>query len=136
MEGLPDKGGPSLRSGRRRPARRYLNPLRHIKAGAAELVQFATMNRNQNHAVRQAPITSPMPSYSARNLAEMSDRLGLPVAPAAWPTGVSLLAQLVDACQRCDATEVCDDWLARAPGSIDAPPPFCPNAEALKRAKS
>jgi len=55
-------------------------------------------------------------------------------SPAAWPTGVSLLAQMVDACQRCDADEVCGDWLARAPKKIATPPAFCPNADALKKA--
>lgn len=80
--------------------------------------------------------TAPALLYPARNLAEMSRRLG--VAPvksqaASWPTGVSLLAQMVDACQRCDAEPVCNDWLARAPDRIAAPPAFCPNADALKR---
>lgn len=72
----------------------------------------------------------------ARNLADMSGRLGLsaPVA-AAWPTGVSQLAQAIDACQRCDATEVCTDWLTRAPAVIETPPAFCPNAADLKRVK-
>lgn len=74
--------------------------------------------------------------YPARNLAEMSRSLGIvPVEAqaAAWPTGVSLLAQMIDACQRCDAEPVCNDWLARAPGRIASPPAFCPNADALKR---
>ena len=86
--------------------------------------------------------TAPVPLYPARNLAEMSARLGVaPSQPkvaasaAAWPTGVSLLAQMVDACQRCDAEQVCSDWLARAPKKIATPPAFCPNADALKRAK-
>jgi hypothetical protein len=99
---------------------------------------------------------APAPSHDvARNLGSMTRRLGLDPAgpaeaaagpaanpaaspaasPASWPTGVSLLAQMVDACQRCEATEVCNDWLARAPQSIAAPPPFCPNAEVLKRVK-
>jgi hypothetical protein len=81
--------------------------------------------------------TAPAPLYPARNLAEMSARLGVaPAQPqaAAWPTGVSLLAQMVDACQRCDADEACGDWLARAPKKIATPPAFCPNADALKKA--
>lgn len=79
------------------------------------------------------------PLYPARNLAEVGARLGIaPVQPqaAAWPTGVSLLAQMVDACQRCDAEPVCNDWLARAPKTITTPPAFCPNADGLKRAKN
>ena len=76
--------------------------------------------------------------YPARNLAEMSRRLGVaPVQPqaATWPTGVSLLAQMIDACQRCNADPVCNDWLARAPEKIATPPAFCPNADELKKAK-
>jgi hypothetical protein len=91
---------------------------------------------------------APAPAHdAARNLGEMTKRLGLDPAPvtsavaspaaspASWPTGVSLLAQMVDACQRCEATEVCNDWLARAPKAIAAVPPFCPNADALTQAK-
>ncbi len=73
-----------------------------------------------------------------RNMATMTGRLGLDKAaanPASWPAGVSLLSQIIDACQRCDAGEVCNDWLVRAPNSIAVPPAFCPNADALTRAK-
>lgn len=72
------------------------------------------------------------------NIAKMTERLGLSAAPvaAAWPTGVSQLAQAIDACQRCDTTEVCTDWLARAPKVVETPPAFCPNAPELKRAKA
>lgn len=72
---------------------------------------------------------------TVRNMAAMTGKLGLDTAPAAWPTGVSLLAQAVASCQRCDASEVCADWLARAPKTIEVPPAFCPNAPELKRAK-
>ena len=41
---------------------------------------------------------------------------------AAWPTGVSPLAQAVGACHRRDICDV--DWLARAPNSIIVPPAF------------
>jgi hypothetical protein len=58
----------------------------------------------------------------------------LPVA-AAWPAGVSQLAQAIDACQRCDTAAVCTDWLRHAPNSTVLPPPFCPNAADFKRAK-
>ena len=85
-------------------------------------------------------IVPPAPAHDAvRNLGEMTRRLGLDPAakasPASWPTGVSLLAQMVDACQRCETTEVCSDWLARAPKAIAVPPAFCPNADALMQAK-
>lgn len=74
-------------------------------------------------------------SDHVRNMAAMIGRLGLSTVPAAWPTGVSHLAQAIDACQRCDTAVVCTDWLRRAPDSIELPPAFCPNAEALARAK-
>ena len=70
-----------------------------------------------------------------RNMAQMTERLGVGTAPASWPSGVSLLAQAVDACQRCDAGNVCADWLARAPNSIQLPPQFCANAETFKQVK-
>lgn len=69
------------------------------------------------------------------NIADMSGRLSLTPVPAAWPTGVSQLAQAIDACQRCATAVVCTDWLKRAPTRLNAPPAFCPNADALKHAK-
>lgn len=71
----------------------------------------------------------------AGNIAAMSDRLNLPPVAAAWPIGVSQLALAVQACQSCEADEVCTDWLVRAPNRIASPPPFCPNTAALARAK-
>jgi hypothetical protein len=62
------------------------------------------------------------------NMAAMTERLGLSPAPAAWPTGVSQLAQAIDACQRCDTAVACTDWLKRAPKAIELSPVFCPNA--------
>ena len=102
------------------------------------------MNTNRKFATESPPNRVLSSAYPARHLAEMVERLGVesnpaasPVAsPAAWPTGVSLLAQMVEVCQRCDADEVCGDWLARAPKKIATPPAFCPNADALKRAKN
>jgi hypothetical protein len=79
-----------------------------------------------------APRTEP---DAVQNMAAMTGKLGLDTAPAAWPTGVSLLAQAVASCQRCEAAQVCADWLARAPEAVDAPPPFCPNAPEFTRAK-
>ena len=68
-------------------------------------------------------------------MAAMTERLGLSTAPAAWPTGVSLLAQAIASCQRCEAGGVCSDWLARAPKTIEVPPAFCANAPEFKQAK-
>jgi len=70
------------------------------------------------------------------NMAAMTDRLGLDTVPAAWPTGVSQLALTINACQHCDAFEVCTDWLVRAPKSIAVPPAFCPNAPAFGEAQA
>jgi hypothetical protein len=46
-------------------------------------------------------------------MAAMAERLALATVPAAWPTGVSQLAQAVDACQRCEPGQVGMDWLTR-----------------------
>jgi hypothetical protein len=116
--------------------------LREINAARMELVHFATMNTNRKFATEPAPARAPLQPYPARNLDEMGKRLGVdPVqaarpaaSPATWPTGVSLLAQMVDACQRCEVEAVCNDWLARAPDKIATPPEFCPNADVLKKA--
>lgn len=74
--------------------------------------------------------------FPAANMAAMTGKLGLNTVPAAWPTGVSHLAQAIDACQRCDAQDVCSDWLARAPATIKAAPAFCPNAVEFARNKA
>jgi len=82
------------------------------------------------------PNSAPQPSPDhVPNMAAMTSRLGLVTVAAAWPTGVSHLAQAVVACQRCEAGEVCTDWLARAPAEIDVAPAFCPNVSEFKRAK-
>jgi len=74
-------------------------------------------------------------SGSAANLAEMASRNGLRPVAAAWPTGLAHLGFAVTACERCDVIEVCNDWLARAPKTLGAAPPFCPNAGALRAAR-
>ena len=112
--------------------------MREINAAPMELVHFATINTNRKPATESSPERAPSEPYPAHRLAEVAVRVGVDTKqaprPAAWPTGVSLLAQMVDACQRCDADEVCGDWLARAPKKIATPPAFCPNADALKKA--
>jgi hypothetical protein len=83
---------------------------------------------------RDKPMQSPL-NASAANLADMASRAGVRTVAAAWPTGIARLGVMVTACERCDATEACRDWLARAPGSIASVPPFCPNAGALNAAR-
>jgi hypothetical protein len=58
---------------------------------------------------------------------------GQVTVPAAWPSGVSPLAQAVDACQRLDAGDVGMDWLLRARDSIVLPQTFGPNGRAFGR---
>jgi uncharacterized protein DUF6455 len=70
------------------------------------------------------------------NMAAMTARLGVATVPAAWPQGVSQLARAVAACQRCDSATVCADWLARAPASLDVPPPFCPNEASFRAVRT
>jgi len=72
---------------------------------------------------------------SAANLAAMAGRAGVSTVAAAWPSGFAHLGVMVTACERCDATDVCSDWLARAPGTIAKAPPFCPNAAELDAAR-
>lgn len=79
-----------------------------------------------------APYASP---DHVPNMAAMTGRLGLDTVPAAWPTGVSQLALAINTCQHCDAFDVCNDWLARAPRSISTAPAFCPNAAEFTRVK-
>lgn len=79
-----------------------------------------------------APKASP---DHVKNMAAMTGRLGLDTVPAAWPTGVSQLALAINTCHHCDAFDVCNDWLARAPQVLATPPAFCPNAPEFERAK-
>jgi len=51
-------------------------------------------------------------------MAAATQPAGLSTVPAAWPAGVSQLAIAIDACRRCDADDVCSDWLMRAPNLI------------------
>jgi hypothetical protein len=44
--------------------------------------------------------------------------------PAAWPRGVSQMAQAVNACQRRDSGETGIERLQRGPNSIVLPPAF------------
>ena len=80
---------------------------------------------------------APAGSDRVGTIADVSMRLGLtaPAVPAAWPTGVSQLAQAIEACQSCDTAVVRTDWLARAPSVFKTPPAFCTNADGLARAK-
>jgi hypothetical protein len=57
--------------------------------------------------------TAPKPPPEATgDMAVAAQRLALATVPAAWPTGVSQLAQAVDACQRYQPGEARTDWLA------------------------
>ena len=92
---------------------------------------FCNAMRKDDHAI---------PSTHGRkgpgdNFADMAVRNGLRPVPAAWPTGIAQLGFAVTACERCDAIEVCNDWLARAPKTLGAVPPFCPNAAELRAGK-
>ena len=71
----------------------------------------------------------------AANLADMAARAGVRTVAAAWPTGIARLGFAVTACERCEAVEVCNDWLTRAPKILGEVPPFCPNAGELRAAR-
>ena len=81
--------------------------MRWIKADAAESVHTATMV-----LYRHQP-SSPAQADTVRNLPAVAERHDLVTVPAAWPTGVSTLAQAVDACQRPGTGQVRTDWLVR-----------------------
>lgn len=78
---------------------------------------------------------SPNQNQPAANLGEMAARIGVRTVTAAWPTGFAHLGFAVTACERCDATEVCTEWLSRAPKALGDVPPFCPNAGELNAAR-
>lgn len=63
-------------------------------------------------------------------LGEMMQRLALdPVL--ALQCEPAALGAAIQRCQACPAGRVCGDWLARAAGTIEAAPAFCPNAKLL-----
>ena len=68
-----------------------------------------------------------------RNMSEMLDRLGYDAETLAR-TDLNV-GSVVCVCQRCQAEEVCRDWLARAPKSFERAPAFCPNAERFADAR-
>jgi hypothetical protein len=88
--------------------------LRWINAELAKSVHTKTMDRFNKPRLTPTAAPDAQPS-TVRNLPALAGRHDLVTVPAAWPTGVSQLAQAVDACQRSDAGQVRTDWLARAP---------------------
>ena len=64
-----------------------------------------------------------------QNMCEMLSKLGLDVETLAHGRLASDLRAAVTTCQACKADENCQEWLMRAPESIDHAPTFCPNAE-------
>ena len=67
--------------------------------------------------------------YRWRNMCEMLARQGLDAAMLAHGRLASDLRAAVSACQSCTSDQTCQEWLVRAPESIDRAPAFCPNAE-------
>ena len=64
-----------------------------------------------------------------QNMCAMLDRLGLDASMLAHGRLASDLRAAVNSCQHCTADQVCQEWLVRAPESIERAPAFCPNAE-------
>jgi hypothetical protein len=92
-----------------------------------------TMDRSPKYQPADLPKVSP---DHVSNMAAMTARIGISTVPAAWPHGLSQLAQAIEACQRCDPAAVCTDWLRPAPNSFDLPPAFCPNEATFKAVKT
>jgi hypothetical protein len=82
--------------------------LRWINAALAKSVHTATM------VLYPHQLSSLTQADTVRNLPTLVGRHDLVTVPAAWPIGVSALAQAVDACQRSDSEQVSPEWLARA----------------------
>ena len=59
----------------------------------------------------------------------MLDRLGLDASMLAHGRLASDLRTAVSNCQSCGVDQICQDWLVRAPESVNKVPAFCPNAE-------
>ena len=64
-----------------------------------------------------------------QNMCEMLSRLGLDADALAHGRLASDLRSAVTTCQSCKVDQPCQDWLVRAPESVDKAPNFCPNAE-------
>ena len=65
------------------------------------------------------------PAASPDVAGNMAAKVGFDT-PAAWPVGVSLLAQAVDACQRCDAADPSGGQFVRASKAIRVSPDVRP----------
>ena len=63
----------------------------------------------------------------ARNMGEMVRRLGIEPSTATFDGGRTLEA-VVRSCSMCRSVDECTAWLEAHAQSIDAAPPFCPNA--------
>jgi hypothetical protein len=94
--------------------------LRWINAGRAQSVHTPAMDR----FTKLQPL--PAASHGEPDTARRQKNV-----PAAWPAGVSQLAQTVNACQRRGTNDA--DWLARASNSIVPAPAFRPNGRAFAR---
>jgi hypothetical protein len=84
--------------------------LRWINVERADSVQTIKMDR-----FTKAQLQAAQPGTVA----------GLATVKAAWPSGISPLAQAVDACQRRDARELSIDISLRASNSNALPSAFC-----------
>ena len=73
--------------------------LRQINAGPAELVQTVTMVVFWKLKYRPAAPREAQPN-TVRGSTALIERHELLPVPAAWPVGISQLAQAIDACQR------------------------------------
>jgi hypothetical protein len=63
-----------------------------------------------------------------QNMSEMLDRLALDAEMLALGRLANGLRSAVSTCQSCDADQLCQTWLMRAPEWLDEAPAFCANA--------
>ena len=70
-------------------------------------------------------VAEEMQPVTGHRLAAVTAQLRLATVVAAWPAGVSVLAQAVEACQRRDAREAGPDLPLRRANSFMPPHAFC-----------
>jgi hypothetical protein len=92
----------------------------HLDARRLIMTTFLTRLESHSHYLGQ------MMERCGVNLVELAqDRLGL------------TLASVARTCMHCGRTESCRKWLETAERRrVNAPPPFCPNAERLRQART
>ena len=62
---------------------------------------------------------------------KMMERLGIEPSGGVVPQLSLLYATASRRCESCQSTQICRDWLDRAPDSVSFAPPFCASSDIL-----